>query len=86
MKPSRNLIIILASAVILLSAWVYYLSQAKTTMVDYQREFQAVSKQSSSDDTKEIKSDLDDTNFDDLDTEVSGIEAELNATGEAETQ
>lgn len=86
MKPNRNLIVMLAAAVILITAGVYYLSQTANVAVDYQREFQAVTKQSSSDDTEEIENDLDDTKFDDLDNELTGIEAELNASGEVKTR
>ncbi len=87
MKPSKNLIIVLAASVILLSAWVYYMSQSnKVSVDDYQREFQAVTKQSSSDDAEDIEEDLDETEFENLDTELLDIEAELNSTSEAETQ
>jgi len=87
MKPSKNLIIILAASVILLSAWVYYMSQINSgTANDYQREFQSVTKQSASDDAEDIEKDLDETDFEGLDAELPGIEAELNSTGEAETQ
>lgn len=87
MKPSKNLIIILAASAILLSAWVYYLSQTNSAVVnDYQREFQKVTSQSSSDEADDIDKDLDETDFEELDSELLDIEAELNSTSEAETQ
>lgn len=87
MKPNKNLIIILAASVILISAWVYYMSQVNSVTVDdYRREFQKVTKQSSSDETEKIEEDLEDTDFDDLDTELQDIETEINLTDEAETQ
>ena len=78
MMANKNLIIILAATAILISASVYYLSQVNQASVnDTTREFQEVTKQSSSDDTESIESDLEDTSFEDSDKELLDIEAEL---------
>lgn len=78
MKPSKNLIIILAAGVILLSAWVYYMSQVNQASVsESEREFRQVTQQSSSDETGEIEEDLEATDFEDLDSELTDIEAEI---------
>lgn len=82
---NKNLLIILAAAVILLSAWVYYMSQVnQSTVSDSEREFRAVTQQSASDETEAIEKDLNETDFEDLDKELTDIEAELEA--EAQTQ
>lgn len=87
MKPSKNLIIILAAGVILLSAWVYYMSQVNQASVsESEREFRQVTQQSSSDETGEIEEDLEATDFEDLDSELTDIEAELNSTTEAKQE
>lgn len=87
MKANKNLLIILAAAVILISAGVYYLSQVNQgAIVDSDRDFREITTQSSSDETEEIEKDLDETDFEDLDKELPDIETELNSTSEAESQ
>lgn len=87
MKANKNLIIILAATAILLSTWVYYLSQ-KNQMVQRSTvgQFPEVSQQSSSDEPAAIESDLIKTSFDDVDSDVLGIQTELNSTTEVETK
>lgn len=87
MTSNKNLIIILAASLILLIAGTYYLSQVNQSPIsEGERELQMLRKQSSSDETEDIESDLKDTDFEDLDNELMNIEAELNSTTEAETQ
>ena len=86
MKTNKNLLIILAAAVILISAWVYYMSQINMAVSDSEREFRAVTQQSSSDETDAIEEDLEDTDFEDIDSELLDIETELNSTTESELE
>ena len=87
MKANKNLLIILAAAAILLMASTYYMSQInRGALTESEREFRAVTQQSSSDETEEIEADLEDTDFEDLDKELLDIETELNSTTEAETK
>lgn len=84
MKQSKNLIIVLAAGVILISAWVYYMSQ-RNQMGKTSR-FPEITEQSSSDSPAAIEQDLNKTSFDGVDSDVLGIQTELNSTTGAQTK
>ena len=87
MKASKNLIILLAAAAILIMAWVIYLSQANQTPTqEAERELMEITKQSSSNETEAIETDLNETDFTQLDKDLLDIEAELTSTTEVETK
>lgn len=73
-KSKNVLLILLAAALILAAVWYFYLKN-QVTPADINRLYS----QSQSDEVSAIEKDLDNTDFADLDAELADIEAELNA-------
>ena len=75
---NKNLIMWLAGFLVVALGIMAYLTYGKSTPVDVQTAI--ISKQSSSDELDAIETDIEATEFDDLDKELIDIENELNAS------
>lgn len=78
-NPNNKIIVLAALLVVLLGLTAYYLSMNNYNIPQSLRapEFLKIETQSSSDEVSAIEQDLEDTDIEGIDKELSGIEAEL---------
>lgn len=78
MKNSFTILLILSSVVIVLAIFVYSASSKISPSATYEREITRIETTSNSDEVDSIEEDLEQTDIDSLDSELTLIEAELN--------
>lgn len=76
---NKLVISLLAILVLVLGVFAYVMSQSNMgSTKNYEREIQRVEEVSDSDEAETIEEDLNNTDYDNIDAEISLIEAELN--------
>jgi len=76
---NKLVISLLAILVLVLGVFAYVMSQSNMgSTKNYEREIQKVEEVSDSDEAETIEEDLNNTGYDNIDAEISLIEAELN--------
>ena len=76
----NKLTIALLAIIVLIVGFVAYLFSSNTFIspIKFEKEISKVEQTTNSDQTSDIEKDLEETNLDNLDTELSAIEVELN--------
>lgn len=78
---NKSIISLLAILVLVLGVFAYLLSTKSLVSKDtFDKQVDSVESVSNSDDVEEIEKDLDDTEIEDIDSEMMQIEAELDST------